>query len=276
MKKRAKRKPKSLKRIVFLALAILAGAGGYSVFAVRQDNKLPQKDSSVIAQNIPEPAAKTGTLKTFSGTQFKELYDNFAYPNTQIINEDTPITGDHDADAHIRALAVKRGYKLRSAPVTDVFREVEPDMKLQERAAQPWLDMKSAAEKDGIAISLIAAYRSADEQKEIFLSRLSAVHIPVQKIASGTYDAQLDQLLQMTAVPGYSRHHTGYTIDITCPGQNNVFFQNTTCFKWLSSENYKNTKRFGWIPSYPDGTNNQGPDPEAWEYVWVGTDTLTE
>jgi D-alanyl-D-alanine carboxypeptidase len=149
-------------------------------------------------------------------------------------------------------------------------------MPLQERAVQPWKDMKDAAKTEGQLLTLTAAYRSADEQKSIFMERLSANRISIEGIARGTYDNQVNQLLRTTAVPGYSRHHTGYTIDIGCQNDPDVVFEASLCFKWLSADNYKNTKRFGWIPCYPEGAGEQGPDPESWEYAWVGTDALTE
>jgi LAS superfamily LD-carboxypeptidase LdcB len=80
----------------------------------------------------------------------------------------------------------------------------------------------------------------------------------------------------MTAVPGYSRHHTGYTVDIACENQTTLSFIYTVCFKWLSQNNYERTKKFGWIPSYPEEAVLQGPEPESWEYVWVGIDAVTE
>jgi LAS superfamily LD-carboxypeptidase LdcB len=55
-----------------------------------------------------------------------------------------------------------------------------------------------------------------------------------------------------------------------------VVFEQSVCFGWLSKGNYKNAKSNGWIPSYPDGAKKQGPDPESWEYVWVGKQNLIE
>jgi LAS superfamily LD-carboxypeptidase LdcB len=99
---------------------------------------------------------------------------------------------------------------------------------------------------------------------------------PIEGIASGRYDAQVSQVLAMTAIPGYSRHHTGYTVDIACKNNPNASFVYTVCFQWLNADNYKNAKTYGWIPSYPDGAGQQGPDREPWEYVWVGVDAVTE
>lgn len=262
-----------------LALLIVAGliVGGVIFGSVillgKKPNNAMQPISDVVAQNI-QVKPKNGQLKQFSGTDFQKLYDNFTYPNTSLINENTAITGDPTADAHIRKLAVERGYRLRSAPVANAFKSVGQNFMLQEKAAQPWLDLQSAAKKDGVNLGLTAAYRSADEQREIFMQRLSQQAISVSGIASGAYDAQVLQVLKMTAVPGYSRHHNGYTIDIACEDMPATSFKYTNCFEWLSENNYLHTKTYGWIPSYPEEANNQGPDPESWEYAWVGVETL--
>jgi LAS superfamily LD-carboxypeptidase LdcB len=76
-------------------------------------------------------------------------------------------------------------------------------------------------------------------------------------------------------VPGYSRHHTGYTIDLWCEDGSSTFLS-SSCYKWISDNNYLKAKQSGWIPSYPAGTDDQGPEPEPWEYVWVGTERLME
>lgn len=270
------KKQRSKKPLLVFAAIFAFGLGALSLKSQWE----PQENQSVeIAkadtQNI-RPKAKKGILKSFTGEQFKNLYNGFAYPNTAPINETTPITGDLPADTRIRQIALQRGYQLRSAPVSDTFRDVGKGYKLQQRAAKPWLDMQTAARKDNIQLGLTAAYRSSDEQKDIFIKRLSQLGIPVGGIAAGYYDPQISQVLRMTAIPGYSRHHTGYTVDISCENAAAVRFEFSPCFEWLNRNNYENAKKAGWIPSYPEGTANQGPDPESWEYVWVGTDAVTE
>lgn len=264
--------------ISLLVLAILASCYvGYGLFS---KNRTPSaidttsiQSSSAVKADGPK---KTGVLKTFTGQEFRDLYSNFAYPNTEYISEDTVITGTKEVDKHIQDLAIKRGYVRRSAPVADTFKTVQSDIKLQQRAAQPWLDLKAAATKDGLDLNLTAAYRSSADQRAIFLNQLSAYNINKARIPEGIYDAQITQALSVTAIPGYSRHHTGYTIDIGCGNQREASFEFTVCFKWLKADNYRNAKTYGWIPSYPEGAGLQGPEPEAWEYVWVGTDAVTE
>lgn len=271
-KKVQKKKKKSSKRLLILLIIVLAVAGA-TYYYTQNNSKESAKEQNKQAA-IAKEQPKKGILKTYTGEQFKNLYNSIAYPNTQEISEETAITGNPEADAHIRKLALAKGYLPRSAPVTNTFRDVGKGYMLQERAAQPWLDMKAAAKTQGINLGLTAGYRSAEDQKEIFLNRLAGVAPAV--IASGAYDAQINQVLRSTALPGYSRHHTGYTIDISCENDPYPVFEKSKCFTWLSANNYENAKKYGWIPSYPDGAGQQGPDPESWEYVWVGVDTLTE
>lgn len=270
------RKSKSGRRRIYYILTIFVVAGGLFWWLKPNGNEQSQ-DQTQAANNLSalegEPAKK-GVLKNFTGPEFRELYDSFAYPNSQDISESSTITTSAAADQQIRKIAEQRGYKKRSAPVSDTFVDVGKGMLLQKRAAKPWLDLKAAAAKAGYPMTLTAAYRSAEDQKSLFLNRLGAVSLSA--VASGQLDAKINDLLRTTAIPGYSRHHTGYTIDLACDNDPNVPFENSECFTWLSRDNYKNAKEHGWIPSYPDGAGKQGPDPEAWEYVWVGTGPLTE
>ncbi len=270
------RKQSTPRRAVLLSSSLIVIIGMIVSYMLlrRADTKLSAPYVGVMQQNIPEPKAKRGAVRMFSGAEFRDLYNSFAYPNTEQINEETPITGDPKADQRIRGLAERRGYRTRSAPVSDSFIEVEAGMKLQQRAVEPWKKMKESAKKDGIDLYLTAAYRSANEQNTLLMDKLRGIRI--SEIESGAYDSVLDNVLRTTAVPGFSRHHTGYTIDIGCGNDRATLFDYTVCFQWLSKDNYKNAKLHGWIPSYPEGAGQQGPDPETWEYVWVGTEPLTD
>lgn len=258
---------------IVVALLILG-----SLIVVWQRRQQPVKSSAgseiILNQQLLNTANKKGVVKQFSASQFQELYNQFAYPNTEYIAEDAVITGNQPVDEHIQRLAEKRGYLRRSAPVSNTFVNVGGDFTLQERASEPWLELKQAAGKEAVTLYLTAAYRSAADQRQIFLERLGPVQ--PQAVLNGMNDGKIDQVLAMTAIPGYSRHHTGYTIDIGCGNDPYSAFENTVCFDWLHKDNYRNAKSAGWIPSYPDGAAKQGPEPESWEYVWVGKDAVTE
>lgn len=263
--------------VIIFAIVMIALLSIFIALFVRNSKTVaPIKDN--IALNNPQNITnndqiKPGKIGTFTSQEFYDLYNNFSYPNTRLIAEDSKITGNLSADKRIRKLAKDRGYRIRTAPVSDTFVEVAPGMLLQQRAAEAWQDLAKKAKKDDIIVSVTAGYRSANDQKAIFLSRLAKVNL--ESIASDRSDNFVNSVLITTAPPGYSRHHNGYTVDIGCENNPSVRFENSSCFTWLSKNNYYNAKQVGWIPSYPSGGEQlQGPEPESWEYVWVGVDAL--
>ncbi len=249
--------------------------GGREVLPGHQGSD-PSPSNSATATPNQEP--KTGSLKEFTGEQFKELARAVKYPNTQLFAEPPVITGDKLADARIRKIAEARGYVLTSIPETSIEKIHEPRLEgddlLQPLAAIAWRDLKTAAKRDGIPLSLTSAYRSPEYQRHLFMGRLSARGVTVAQIAAGQADSAIEAVLSQAAVPGYSRHHTGYTIDLWCEDGSGTFLS-SMCFDWISADNYKIAKQTGWIPSYPEGAELQGPEPEPWEYVWVSKDLVT-
>lgn len=238
------------------------------------DDKAATTSSVAGAQSTGE------TLRNFTDAQFHELYEALALPNTELISVPPDITGNQAADARIRTLAEKRGYELRSIPVLPIIKTnvagLDQDDLLQPKAFEAWLLLEKAAKKDGIALKLNSGYRSIDWQRRYFLAQLQARGAYFSSIANGQADSTLQAVMNVVAPPGYSRHHTGYTIDLICKDGSGRTFEFTSCFNWLSKDNYKVAKQNGWVPSYPDGADNQGPEPESWEYVWVGTETTYE
>ena len=117
-------------------------------------------------------------------------------------------------------------------------------------------------------------HRSVDKQRSIFLNNFGTDFTHAQ-ILKGHADEQLHLILTTRSIPGYSKHHTGYTIDITdrSIGYDFTKFKNTSGYQWISKNNFENARKFGFIPSYPEGAEILGPTPEAWEYVWIG-DTI--
>lgn len=271
--------------LTFMFVVLAAGGGGawYVLNGVSPSPATPSADSqSKPEEKTTEPAAQTPKtkVKTFTGAEFRDLYRSITYPNTEAFSIPPEITGNKEADARIRSLAEKRGFILTSIPVSPIEKSGEEltgsyqDDLLQTLAAMSWQQLKTAAKAEGLGLSMVSGYRSPKSQRELFTERLYSTGITDAQIANGTGDNAVNLTLSMTAVPGYSRHHTGYTIDIHC--DDGVAFGNSVCNKWITKDNYLNAKKFGWIPSYPPGAGEQGPEPEAWEYVWVGTDVLYE
>lgn len=220
-----------------------------------------------------KPAINPALYRTFTGPEFTEYYNKFEYTNVKEITTKPTIRSTVEADKVIQDIAEKRGYKLRFEAIETRLVFVD-GQKLQPEAQLDWLQLKTAAAKDKIELVLTSGYRSIIDQKNLFNSDLKLDATKDPEIAAGKQNSVIDETLQTTSIPGYSRHHTGYTIDVSCGNKNQKIFSQSECYDWLSRYNYLNAKRFGFLPSYPQGSPNQGPNPEAWEYVWVGEKNL--
>lgn len=271
-----KKKPKKSKLPLILLVLVIALA---AFIFTQRDSSQVEEPGNVQQNNQSETNSQPsniGSLKHFTGEEFKQLARSIKYPNLQFFTEPPIITGNVVADNRIRSIAESRGYVLTGIPVSAIEKINEPRLEgddlLQPFAAIAWRDLKSAAEKDNIPLSLLSGYRSPEYQRQLFVSRLG---VTVEQIAAGQVDPAINRTLTITAVPGYSRHHTGYTIDLWCE-DGSVTFVDSSCFKWIHTENYKIAKENGWIPSYPDDVELQGPEPEPWEYVWVGRELVSE
>lgn len=132
---------------------------------------------------------------------------------------------------------------------TDIYGR---DQKLTPEAAAAWQSMKAAAEKDGQTLQLVSAFRSVDYQKQIVQ----------RKRAAGQ---SWEQILHVSALPGYSGHHSGMTIDITAPGCKPLTeeFDSTYEFAWLTLH----AAEFGFALSYPPG-NKLGVAYEPWHWTF--------
>jgi len=226
--------------------------------------------------------SEASRYKTYSPNGFERMYDNLDYPRTTPIVTPPPITGVAAADDRIVDLALRRGYRLRRQ-AEEIALIHDGRFALQGQAMSAWRDLQSAAREEGVRLELVSTYRSADRQRQIFLNELrnAGLHstgreYTAGEIASGEADESIDRVLRYSSIPGFSKHHSGYTIDIADPSKGHAFteFEQTRGFAWISAHNYLNAKRFGFIPSYPAGAGRQGPEPEPWEYVWVGRQRL--
>ena len=207
-----------------IVLALIAG-GAYGLWQWFYGRTVPPRTTEQPAPAPPPdptPIAETksGNVKQFTGEQFKELYRSVQYPNIQSFSEPPPISGNAVVDTRIRTRSEARGYRLSNIPVTSIVKINEPrlgnDDLLQPLAAQAWQALKAAALKDGKRLSLISAFRSPEYQRDLFMERLLAHGVSVSEFADAAAARRLKQRWILRAVPGYSRHHTGYTIDVWC------------------------------------------------------------
>lgn len=199
----------------------------------------------------------------FTGSEFNELFTTAALPNLSPISTTPPITESAELDEQIRAEAVERGYQRRSLPANyALMRLIDDGLALQRPAAAAWLALQQDAADHGFELELRSAYRGHRYQREVFLRPLEAPY-------------ELDDVaerLEMSAPPGYSKHHTGYAIDISQDGH--YHFGSSPAYEWISADNFANAKKHGWIPSYPPDGGLQGPVPEPWEFTYVGVEAI--
>ncbi len=238
----------------------------------------PESEPEPSEQLVEQPSTPVQQpevdLLTFADNDFKLFYDNLKQPGLDTVENPPFIYDNVAADERIQQIAEDRGYKLRSEPSVQLA--TVDGYPVQPAIVDPWLALKQAAAADGHTISIVSAYRSISHQRTLFTSRLQSAGATVEQVAAGTVDNKIDSVLVTSSIPGYSKHHTGYTIDILCAGWAFENFKNSPCNEWISANNFEMAKLHGFIPSYPPGATKQGPDPEAWEYVWVGVDLLTK
>ena len=117
-------------------------------------------------------------------------------------------------------------------------------------AATAWRAMKAAALEDGVELQVVSAFRSVDRQAEIIRRKLDA-------------GQHMNDILCVSAPPGFSEHHTGRAVDIGTPGSPvlEAGFGQTAAFAWLVA----NAVRFGFRMSYPRN-NRWGYQYEPWHW----------
>lgn len=258
-------------RVVFAIFIVLLTFLGQYLY--RANSNESYQNNTPLKQEVAD-SPQERVFRTIGGEEFKDIYNNFNYINTNKILTPPPITGDEAADIKIRILAEARGYRLRRIARSAL---AEADgYPLQLLAGKYWQELKAEAAKAGIVLTVTSGYRSIEDQREIFLEGLKVRGVSTQDIASGQVDNLITEVLQTYAPPGYSRHHTGFTIDLTCGTNGLTNFVTTICHEWLSRDNYLHAKTFGWAPSYPEGGGLQGPEPEPWEYTWVTAGALLQ
>jgi D-alanyl-D-alanine carboxypeptidase len=123
---------------------------------------------------------------------------------------------------------------------------------LAPRAARAWARLREAAARDGVELQVVSAFRSVEYQLGILQRKLER-------------GLSMDQILRVSAAPGYSEHHSGRALDVTTPGFATLEeeFENSPAFAWLK----QHARSFGFHLSYPRG-NRHGIAYEPWHFCW--------
>jgi len=128
---------------------------------------------------------------------------------------------------------------------------------LMPAAAAAWQAMQAAARADGLALILLSAFRSVTRQTEIIRAKLAA-------------GRSIAEILEASAPPGFSEHHSGRAVDIGTPDhpELEIDFERTPAFAWLG----RHAGRFGFQLSYPRD-NAAGFVYEPWHWCFAAPAT---
>ena len=121
---------------------------------------------------------------------------------------------------------------------------------LAPRAARAWHRLQAAAQADDIELQAVSGYRSFDYQCAIVDRKMAAGH-------------SIDEILQVSAAPGFSEHHSGCALDLTAPGCEPLTtrFAETAAYRWLC----EHAAGYGFELSYPRD-NRHGIAWEPWHW----------
>lgn len=124
--------------------------------------------------------------------------------------------------------------------------------RLSVEAAEAWQAMRAAAERDGVSLLLVSAFRPPDYQASLLRRKLRA-------------GESIAQALKAVAAPGHSEHQSGRAVDLACAGCPVLEseFEQTDTFAWLQ----QNAAEFGFVLSYPRD-NPHGVMYEPWHWCF--------
>ena len=152
-------------------------------------------------------------------------------------------------------LVRKRGLPLCMEAQDLVVVEIDilgREQRLTPAAAGAWKEMRAAADADGIGLQIVSAFRSFDHQVDIIRRKIEA-------------GQTVEEILSVSAPPGYSEHHTGCAIDIGTSGCDSLeeVFEQSEAFAWLT----ENAAQYRFSMSFPrDNAYGYRHEPWHWAY----------
>lgn len=236
-----------------------------------QGTAKPATQSTTTSTTEPTTSTTTTTTVKLSSGSF---YDNVTYRS--------PYAEPADIFKHGRSLMLlNNDYELpedfqwdlvywKNGESVDALSLNSPEydsVDAVDRAAyQPLKDMFAAAEKAGVPLELVSAYRSISLQDRLFTrsvnSYMNQGYSKQQAIEKANYARTFS---------GTSEHNTGLGFDILQKGSYYLTsqFENTEQFKWLM----ENAEDYGFILRYQkDKIDITGIMYEPWHFRYVGVE----
>lgn len=148
--------------------------------------------------------------------------------------------------------------------------EVIEGRSVDSRIVEDTKQMLEDAQAGGLKMYICSAYRSYEDQKTVFNETMQNW----VNQGSSLLDAY-NETKKSVAVPGYSEHATGLSLDITSEDYQNLDEKqaDTSESKWLAENCYK----YGFILRYPpEKADITGIIYEPWHYRYVGKEAAKE
>ena len=201
----------------------------------------------------PSPGANAGENPVAGSSG--AIADPNTDPNTDPLDPSSTSAGTPDSSDPTTLLG-HRPY-AEAPPETLVPVLADGSLKLREAAARAWFALEEDAQKAGVSLMVLSAFRSHADQEYLFFE------VKRQRGQDATTRAEV------SAPPGYSEHHTGYALDIGDSSSPETYlnpdFENTAAFRWLKD----NASFYGFELSFPPD-NEQGISYEPWHWRFVG------
>lgn len=148
-------------------------------------------------------------------------------------------------------------HRLIMVPDCEKLQSIGPDVYDREQwlapeAADAWQDMRTAASRAGIELQVVSAYRGHKYQADLIRRKLEK-------------GQKIQQILTVSAAPGFSEHHAGRALDLKSPSEPPLeeSFAGTSAYRWLAT----NARFFGFHESL--GKNNRhGLVWEPWHWYY--------
>lgn len=202
-----------------------------------------------------------------SGLDPLDAVMNVSYPFTD--SQNTITTNYQIMKPDDLLVLVKHGFGVSSDYVPDdlvstniMFSDSNPDPRLRKEAAEALEKMAEDASKEGYTLAINSAYRSYEDQQAVY-DEYFAMYDPVTAAS-------------LVAVPGYSEHQLGLSVDLTCKDViDGVYgvFGDSPDYDWTIAHAHE----YGFILRYPeDKTAITGTANEPWHYRYVGVEAATE
>jgi LAS superfamily LD-carboxypeptidase LdcB len=244
-------------------IIVLAAAGAYLIY-LQWQNKLLKEQSKTLTEQLESTSDSLSKIQNQNRSLMTSLIEAVgkAANYSSVLNQTSQKVSDLEeltnTDPQLlykysKVFFLNENYTPPAVTPIDpkyLYNKDKP-MDFHERAWPFLKNLLDAAERDGIDLKVISAYRSFGTQAALKSS---------YKVTYGAGTAN-----SFSADQGYSEHQLATTLDFTTSSVGATFsgFEKTPAYKWLVA----NAHIYGFILSYPQENSFYVYEPWHWRFV---------